>query len=129
MSHRNRFTLCNAGHPRPLWYRSNFGLWSYINDDIVDTGSAFNLPLGFDASGAYQQVGLNIADGDILIFYTDALIEARNGDGALLGENELLRIVAGLPTAIIPISLRPRQRAEPSVAQRRASRCVTSAAL
>lgn len=99
LSHRNRFTLCNAGHPRPLWYRSKFGLWSYINDDIVETGSAFNLPLGFDASAAYQQVGLTIVDGDILIFYTDALTEARNIDGKLLGENDLLQIVAGLPTA------------------------------
>ena len=77
LSNRNRFTVCNAGHPRPLWYRSNFGLWSYINNDIVETGSAVNLPLGFDDSAAYQQVGLAIANGDILIFYTDALTEAR----------------------------------------------------
>ena len=99
LSNRNRFTLCNAGHPRPLWYRSQLGLWAYINDDVVETSSTFNLPLGFDASGAYQQVGLTIVDGDILIFYTDALTEARNVDDKLLGVTGLLRIVAGLPTA------------------------------
>ncbi len=32
-----------------------------------------------------------------------------------------------MPGAIAPMSLRPRQRAEPSVAQRKASRCVTAA--
>src|ERR1700741_2859459 len=35
---------------------------------------------------------------------------------------------ACLPGAITPISVRPRQRAEPSVAQRNASRCVILAA-
>lgn len=98
LSHRNRFTLCNAGHPRPLWYRAKSGRWAYVNDSIVDSEQAFNLPLGFDASVAYQQLGLNVSDGDILILYTDALTEARGRDDRLLGEHDLLDLVSRLPT-------------------------------
>lgn len=98
LSHRNRFTLCNAGHPRPLWYRARSGLWAYVNDAIIDSEQAFNLPLGFDASVGYQQMGLTVGDGDILVLYTDALTEARGPDDRLLGEDELLKIVARLPT-------------------------------
>jgi phosphoserine phosphatase RsbU/P len=98
LSHRNHFTLCNAGHPRPLWYRARNGLWTYVSDAIIDSEQAFNLPLGFDASVAYQQVGLTVGDGDILILYTDALTEARGRNDELLGENDLLQIVARQPT-------------------------------
>jgi serine phosphatase RsbU (regulator of sigma subunit) len=99
LSHRHSFTLCNAGHPRPMWYRAQAGLWSYVDDgELVASDAVSNLPLGFDASAAYQQLALNIGDGDLLILYTDALTESRNADGRLLGENDLLQIAAGLPT-------------------------------
>ncbi|HEY3964449.1 MAG TPA: PP2C family protein-serine/threonine phosphatase [Planctomycetaceae bacterium] len=99
LSHRHCFTLCNAGHPRPLWYRAQAGLWSYIDDgELIHNGNVSNLPLGFDESAGYQQLALNIGDGDLLILYTDAFTEARDTEDRLLGENDLLQIVAGLPT-------------------------------
>jgi serine phosphatase RsbU (regulator of sigma subunit) len=99
LSHRRRFTLCNAGHPRPLWYRAHAGVWSYVDDgELADAGAITNLPLGFDAAAGYQQLELNIADGDLLILYTDALTESRDAADRLLGENDLLQMAAGLPT-------------------------------
>jgi hypothetical protein len=89
LSDRNRFTLSNAGHPRPLWYRSKLGRWSYVDDEIINDGGA---------SAAHFQLRLPVADDDILILYTDGLTEAHRGGGALPGESALLRIVAGLPT-------------------------------
>ena len=92
LSHRNRFILCNAGHPRPLWYRSKLGRWSYVNDEIVADSSVC------DALASNYDFRLPVADDDVLVFYTDGLTKARNGNGEPLGESDLLRIVAGLPT-------------------------------
>lgn len=92
LSDRNRFTLSNAGHPRPLWYRSKLGRWSYVDDEIINDGGACG------ASAAHYQLRLPVADDDILILYTDGLTEAHRGGDALPGESALLRIVAGLPT-------------------------------
>ncbi|HEY2251259.1 MAG TPA: PP2C family protein-serine/threonine phosphatase [Planctomycetaceae bacterium] len=98
LSHRQRFTICNAGHPRPLWYRRESDSWSYVNEELVETGRASNLPLGLDESTEYQQFELHVGEGDMLVFYTDALTEAHGVDGGLLGEEGLLRIVAELDT-------------------------------
>ncbi len=93
LSHRNRFTICNAGHPRPLWYRSDLRSWSFVDHDLVETGRASNLPLGLDEATEYQQFDLKVSDGDVLVLYTDALVEATDRNGQLLGEAGLHRIV------------------------------------
>lgn len=98
LSHRNRFMICNAGHPRPLWYRRETDTWSYVNEELVDSGEAFNLPLGLDAATAYQQFELNVGEGDLLVLYTDAFTEAHGTNGRLLGEEGLKRLVTDLPT-------------------------------
>jgi serine phosphatase RsbU (regulator of sigma subunit) len=94
LSHRNRLTICNAGHPRPLWYRSDSQSWSFVDHDLIETGRASNLPLGLDESTEYQQFDLKVSDGDVLVLYTDALIEAIDHNGQLLGEAGLHKIVA-----------------------------------
>jgi serine phosphatase RsbU (regulator of sigma subunit) len=98
VSGRNRFTICNAGHPRPLWYRHASGSWSFVNDDLVETGQASNLPLGLYEATDYRQFELKIADGDLLVLYTDALTEAHGDEDQMLGEEGLLRIVSGIAT-------------------------------
>ena len=30
LAHRRRLTVCNAGHPRPLWYRAAAGSWELM---------------------------------------------------------------------------------------------------
>ena len=98
LSDRNRFTICNAGHPRPLWYRLASDSWSYVNEELIGNGQMCNLPLGLDASTSYQQFDLEVAEGDLLVFYTDALTEARGTDGSLLGEEGLKKLATHLPT-------------------------------
>jgi len=94
MRHRNRFNICNAGHPRPLWYRSDSRTWSFVDHDLLETGRASNLPLGLDEATEYQQFDLKVSEGDILVLYTDALVEATDPNGQLLGELGLHKIVA-----------------------------------
>lgn len=98
LSHRRRFMICNAGHPRPLWYRRAAQTWSFVTNELVETGRAANLPLGFDESTEYQQFELEVDVGDLFVLYTDGLTETRGGDDQLLGEAGLLRIVSGIAT-------------------------------
>ncbi len=97
-SHRHRFTLCNAGHPRPLWYQRATEQWTYVSHELAETGQALNLPLGLDEAAQYQQFDLPVEEGDMLVLYTDALTEAGNVEGKLLGEEGLLKITQRVPT-------------------------------
>ncbi|MDB5336459.1 MAG: hypothetical protein JWN70_2078 [Planctomycetaceae bacterium] len=98
LSQRNRFTICNAGHPRPLWYRRASNSWSYLSDELVGAEQASNLPLGLDEATEYQQFNLDVNEGDLLILYTDALTEAHSPEDQILGEEGLLRMVSSIPT-------------------------------
>lgn len=89
-----RLTICNAGHPRPLIFRAATGEWSLLmadHDEPRDTPS--NIPLGIDDTTHYSQLTRDLSEGDQLLFYTDALIEAADSSGRQLGEQGLLEIV------------------------------------
>jgi len=101
LANGSRLILCNAGHPRPLWFQRRTGTWSFVTQELVGTGLVSNLPLGFDAAMSYQQFSLTLEKGDIFLLYTDALTEARDRDNRLLGEDGLLKMVAGLPTTSV----------------------------
>jgi sigma-B regulation protein RsbU (phosphoserine phosphatase) len=86
----NRISVCNAGHPRPLFRRAADGDWSMLSPTDVDDAGAGNLPLGLDEETRYQMFDVELGRGDLLVLYTDALIEAADSDGRLLGESGLL---------------------------------------
>src|SRR5262249_43269560 len=48
LASRCRLTICNAGHPQPLFYRARERTWSLLSQKLVDQGGAANLPLGLD---------------------------------------------------------------------------------
>lgn len=97
--------LCNAGHPRPFWYRRELGRWACLDADAADVESVrqspvrynlervCNLPLGILSPTEYEQFAVKLGPGDLVVFYTDAWIEARNPQGALLGEGGLMGLV------------------------------------
>jgi serine phosphatase RsbU (regulator of sigma subunit) len=87
-----RLTVCNAGHPRPLLYRASTRDWTLLVHEDTVAGPC-NLPLGMLDVTAYEQFDVELAPGDCLLAYTDALIEARDADGEMLDEARLLRIV------------------------------------
>jgi hypothetical protein len=51
-----------------------------------------NLPLGILDESEYEQFDVELESGDCLLSYTDALIESRDANGEMLGEDGLLRI-------------------------------------
>ncbi len=85
--------ICNAGHPRPLWYRARKKQWQLLIDlrpENEQDRSPINLPIGMIEPTRYEQFGVKLHPGDLLVIYTDSLIEARNPTGELLGEAGLL---------------------------------------
>ena len=106
LANRGTLTICNAGHPRPLWYRAEMGRWLVLDANSSERG---NLPLGIDDEAAYSQFTETLGRGDLVCFYTDALTEAADPAGRMLGEEGLLEIARGLdvsePDRIVPALL------------------------
>lgn len=89
-----RLTICNAGHPRPLLYRASQEQWHLLSRDGESAeAKVCNLPLGVFDFVEYEHFDVELQLGDSLVTYSDALIEARDADGEMLGEEGLLRIV------------------------------------
>jgi sigma-B regulation protein RsbU (phosphoserine phosphatase) len=63
-----RVTSVNAGHNPPLWYQTRRGKLRFL-----DRGG---LPLGVDEAGTYKTEELDLEPGDILLLYTDGLVDA-----------------------------------------------------
>jgi sigma-B regulation protein RsbU (phosphoserine phosphatase) len=68
-----------AGHPAMLLLRSG------RVSEIAENG----LPLGATEQADYSDMTLGLENGDRLLLYTDGLVEARNGQGELFGEERL----------------------------------------
>jgi sigma-B regulation protein RsbU (phosphoserine phosphatase) len=55
-----------------------------------------NLPLGIDDDSPYEQFAIPLGRGDLVVVYTDALTEASDPTGQMLGEPGLLAVARGL---------------------------------
>jgi len=101
-------SLSNAGHPAPLWYQAKKKTWTVLGLDPSDENSAAaaGLPLGIVDDAGYEQMDITFAPGDLLLMYTDALIESRDADGKLLGirglVNRLNAMTVGDPADLVP---------------------------
>lgn len=90
--------ICNLGHPRPLWYRSDTATWTVVDHVVSQPVPAIhNLPLGIIEGTQYMQFAIGLGERDIVLLFTDALIEACNPEGRMLGENGLLALIRQLP--------------------------------
>lgn len=107
-----RLSLSNAGHPAPMWYRAADKHWHILGLDPSDQASqaSADLPLGIIEDAGYQQTDITFKPGDMLLLYTDALIECKDVHGKQVGVRGLLdrlnQIKADPPDAIIPTLLK-----------------------
>ncbi|MEE9159768.1 MAG: PP2C family protein-serine/threonine phosphatase [Gammaproteobacteria bacterium] len=92
--------ICNAGHPRPLWYRARSQSWELLDHAVLqESESMVNLPLGVIEPTDYVQFAVKLDKGDLVLIYTDALTDATNLNGQPLGEQGLLALVSELNVA------------------------------
>lgn len=88
----------NAGQPSPLWYRARTGSWVYLEQAVARTEAPLtNLPLGIIPGTDYRQNVAKLEPGDLLLLYSDGLLEARNPRGDFLGEDGLLALAQEVP--------------------------------
>lgn len=91
------FTL--AGHPEPLWYQASEGRWQLLPEEAGPaSGGPIGLPLGMIPGTNYHQSLIDFRPGDVLVLYTDALIEAEGPDGGEIGRDRLLDLAQHCPT-------------------------------
>ena len=100
----SELTLCIAGHPPPLLYRAGSKTWSLLGHG--DDGSAGNIPLGIEDVTDWAQVSVRLRVGDLVLCYTDSLIESRDARGEMLGTEGLLHLAGTIdvsdPQRVIP---------------------------
>jgi len=91
-------SVCNAGHPPPLLWRAKARAWSLLDRGAAPGAPACgNIPLGIDDYDDCSQFDVNLDVGDLVLVYTDSLIEARDpAGGAMLGPAGLLGMVGQL---------------------------------
>jgi len=78
-------SFANGGHERPLWLKASTGASeALMSHDPL---------LGFTEHATYEEHGIEVEDGDYLIFFTDGVTEARNADGGFYGDERLQRLV------------------------------------
>jgi phosphoserine phosphatase RsbU/P len=76
----------NAGHNPPLLYRHGTGELDYLPRG----GRA----VGWFPDNPLQELEFRMSAGDVIVYYTDGLTEAENGEGDYYGEPRLAQIVA-----------------------------------
>ena len=82
--------ILNAGHPPPV----------VVGANGVDVLPAVALPIGMMPDSAYVEQRVDLEAGGFVLFYSDGLTEARDGEGAFFGETrlyELLPAIRGIP--------------------------------
>ncbi len=84
-----RYSL--AGQPPPLLRR---------NGSVVETLRMPNhrLPLGAFRVGGHQVLEVAMEPGELLLAYSDGVVEAQSPDGDLFGEERLAKVLADSPT-------------------------------
>jgi sigma-B regulation protein RsbU (phosphoserine phosphatase) len=94
---REQLIVCNAGHPPGLWFRAADRRWRVLEDQVSERlGNAGNLPLGIIESTNFSQFAVQLGTGDLVLLYTDSLIEACDRYGRMLGVDGLVRMAQSL---------------------------------
>jgi sigma-B regulation protein RsbU (phosphoserine phosphatase) len=77
--------VANSGLPRPL----------YCHDGKIEVIEATGLPLGLFDDAEYDEFTFKAKPGDMFVFFSDGILDARNRAGDMFGRSRVEAIVAG----------------------------------
>jgi phosphoserine phosphatase RsbU/P len=80
---RQKLRVANAGQSQPLLYKGG------RCDKIELTG----FPLGIFEEAQYDEWGVTLETGDILVFHSDGIAETANAEGQLFGTERLRKLI------------------------------------
>jgi serine phosphatase RsbU (regulator of sigma subunit)/predicted ester cyclase len=83
-----RLLYANAGHDLPFVLRHHHG------EGLADELRARGMPLGLMPEMSYEEKEVVLRKGDVILFYSDGLVEAHNPKGEMFGFPRLGRLVA-----------------------------------
>jgi phosphoserine phosphatase RsbU/P len=76
--------IANSGLPRPL----------YCHDGKIEVIEATGLPLGLFDDAEYDEITFKAKPGDMFIFFSDGIMDARNKAGDMFGRHRTEAIIA-----------------------------------
>src|SRR5438067_1199938 len=79
--------VANSGLPRPL----------YCHDGKIEVIEATGLPLGLFDDAEYDEFTFRAKPGDMFVFFSDGILDARNRAGDMFGRQRVEEVVAGCP--------------------------------
>jgi phosphoserine phosphatase RsbU/P len=77
--------VANSGLPRPL----------YCHDGKIEVIEATGLPLGLFDDAEYDEFTFQAKPGDMFVFFSDGILDARNRAGDMFGRTRMETIIAG----------------------------------
>ena len=95
LSPMKHLAAVSAGHPRPLWYSRSRETWELLEPSVPESvDRLMNIPLGVLPGTGYRQFAVPLAEGDLLVAYTDWLMEACDERDEPLGQDGLLALAS-----------------------------------
>jgi len=90
--------IANAGSVQPLFLSASP---SVANAPPVRTIKAEGFPLGLFSDAEYEEFTLSTRPGDLVVFFSDGIVDAENATGEMFGNDRLEEILRGssYPTA------------------------------
>lgn len=82
---KKQMTCANAGHYPPLWFKAREKVFAEI--------PAIGIPVGILSQQTYREETVQLASQDLLVMYTDGVIEARAENGSMFGVERLKRLI------------------------------------
>jgi sigma-B regulation protein RsbU (phosphoserine phosphatase) len=77
--------VANSGLPRPL----------YCHDGKIEVIEATGLPLGLFDDADYDEFTFKAKPGDMFVFFSDGILDARNKAGDMFGRHRVQEIITG----------------------------------
>ncbi len=81
---RRTLLVANSGLPRPIFWR----------DGKIEIVQATGLPLGLFDEAEYDELSFKTKPGDVFVFYSDGILDARDQQGQLFGRERVEEIIA-----------------------------------